>query len=231
LAGMGNLGPRLHIPIRAPRDVIPFLGKGELHWREGFSAHALATTWCASAGLPASVQHMLDGTEAFRGAELVDGFFERETDLRDGLRRASQTDLLAIIRVRGELAVIAVEAKVEESFGELIGNQQTLSDGQRTRLAGLRTLFGVRERDVSALRYQLFHRAAAAVFEAQRYACLNTLLLVQSFSANLTGFDDFSRFASTIGLGVGPPMTVLGPKMLDGVSLYAGWLVDQLPKS
>jgi hypothetical protein len=87
----------------------------------------------------------------------------------------------------------------------------------------------VAERDVSDLRYQLFHRAAAAVFEAQHYACLNALLLVHSFSSRSTGYDDFCAFASSIGVGAGPPMTILGPKTVDGISLYAGWLSDRLP--
>ena len=182
-----------------------------------------------SAGLPTSVQRVLDGTETFSGAELVDGFFERETDLQDGLPRASQTDLLAIIRTRSGLAILAVEAKVEEPFGPLIGDQRQLSEGQKRRLAGLRALLGVPDQDVSRLRYQLFHRSAAAIFEAQRYACRNAFLLVQSFSANLTGYDDFSAFASVIGMGVGPPTTVLGAKMINGISLYASWLTDRLP--
>jgi len=172
---------------------------------------------------------MLGATETFAAAELLDGFFERETDLKDGLRTASQTDLLAIVRIRTGIAVVAVEGKVEESFGPLIGDQQHLSAGQRTRLAGLRALFGVADHDVSDLRYQLFHRAAAAVFEAQRYACPTALLLVHSFSDRSTGYDDFCTFASSIGVGSGPPMTILGPKTVDGISLYAGWLSDRVP--
>jgi hypothetical protein len=226
---MSELGSHLHIPVRVARDIIPFLGKGKLHWREGYSAHALATTWCMKAGLPPSVRRMLDGTEVFAGAELVDGFFERETDLKDGLPRASQTDLLAIIRIQSGLAVLAVEGKVEEPFGQLIGDQRQLSAGQKKRLSGLQALFDVPDRALADLRYQLFHRAAATIFEAQRYACRNALLLVHSFSTNLTGHSDFSAFASAIGLGATAPMTVIGPKAVNGVSLYAGWLTDPVP--
>ena len=113
----------LHLPALAPRDIIPFLAKGEAHWREGKSAHALATTWMAQPGLPPSVCRVLDTSESFAGAELVDGFFERPTDLRDGRRGPSQTDLLAVLRVRGSLAVVAVEGKVEEPFADLSGLQ------------------------------------------------------------------------------------------------------------
>ena len=174
---------------------------------------------------------MLDGTEAFAEAEFIDSFFERETDLQDGLPRASQTDLLAIIRVRSGLAILAVEGKVEEPFGRLIGDQQQLSAGQKKRLAGLQAMLGVQGRDVSALRYQLFHRAAAAVLEAQLYACPKALLLVYSFSPTITGCCDFAAFASSVGLGSGPPMTVLGPNDVRGIALYAGWLTDRLPNT
>ena len=69
----------LHLPALAPRDIIPFLAKGEAHWREGKSAHALATTWMAQPGLPPWVCRVRDTSESFAGAELVDGFFEFES--------------------------------------------------------------------------------------------------------------------------------------------------------
>jgi len=226
---MNRLKSQLYVPLRTPRDAVPFLAKGELHWRKGYSAHAPATTWFGNVGLPSNVQNMLDETATFGGAELIDGFFERKTDLRDGLRGPSQTDLLAIIRIRRGIAVLAVEEKVEESFGNIIGNQESYSEGKKIRPAGLQALLGVQDKDVSRLRYQLFPRAAAAVFEYQRYNCNNAFLLVYSFSAQQTGYDDFCAFARAVGLGDGPPMTTLGPKTIDGVSLYAGWLSDALP--
>lgn len=32
---------RIHLPLLRPEDVIPHLGKGELHWRDGYSAKAV----------------------------------------------------------------------------------------------------------------------------------------------------------------------------------------------
>lgn len=218
--------------MRAPTDVIPHLGKGELHWREGFSAHALASTWFPGAVLPASVRAVLAGHPMFADAVLLDAFLERETDLRDGLGRHSQTDLLALLRLKGGLAVLGVEAKVEESFGGLIGDQSSLSAGQRKRLAGLAELFGVEAGGLSGLRYQLFHRAAATVFEADRYGAATAVLLVQSFSPTLTGFSDFAAFLGAAGVaeGVGPGQ-IVGPKRVLGLDFYAGWLADVLPQS
>ena len=232
--GLISEGTRLNRRLLGPRDIIPLLGKGEAHWKEGYSAHTLTTTWWQHTGLPPSVRSILDSCPAFAGAELVDAFFERKTDLRDGFSTASQTDLLAIVRISGALAVIAVEGKVEESFGPMIGHpkppsEDHLSTNQRSRLMTLQRLLGVTDKDVAALRYQLFHRAAAAVFEAERYACGKALLLVQSFSPSRTGHADFAAFTSAIGLGAAEPGRLLGPLPIGDVQFYAGWLADRLP--
>ncbi len=116
---MQDRTPRYHLPMTAPEDVIPFLAKGETHWREGYSAHALANTWLPAGGFPERVLRALESHPAFAGAALLDAFLERQTDLRDGLRGLSQTDLLALARTSSGLAVIGVEAKVEEAFGEV----------------------------------------------------------------------------------------------------------------
>src|SRR3712207_2694723 len=87
---------RLHLPMRHPEDLIPHLAGREAHWKPGFSAHALATSWFTAGGLPASVRSVLATRPDFASAELVDAFLERKVDLPDG-RRPSQTDLLAIL--------------------------------------------------------------------------------------------------------------------------------------
>jgi hypothetical protein len=56
---------------------------------------------------------------------LVDAILERKTDLRDGVRGRSQTDLLAILGLDRNLAVAAVEGKVDESFGPLLSGRST----------------------------------------------------------------------------------------------------------
>lgn len=222
---------RLHVPARSPRDVIPFLAGGEAHWREGCSAHALATTWMAQPGLPRAVRQLLDTADQFAGAELVDGFFERQTDLGDGRRGPSQTDLLAILRVRGALAVMAVEAKVEESFGDRVGDGSHLSVGRRERLAWLAEFLGIAGQPRAHLRYQLFHRVAAALIEAERHASRSALLLVQSFSPRRTGFEDFSDFAAALGLERPLPGRIAGPKPIRGIDFSVAWLADDLPRA
>ena len=223
---MATRDARLHVPVRGPEDVILHLARGELHWKAGCSAHALATSWFSANGLPAAVKTVLDSCDPFTSSTLLEAFFERETDLRDGLGRGSQTDLLALVRTRGGVAVVAVEGKVEESFGALIGNRAALSPGQQERLRGLCRLFEVDEAHLGPLRYQLLHRAAAAVFEADRYGAKTCMLLVHSFSPHHTGRIDFERFCDSLGLGGSGDMR--GPIDVLGVQLYAAWVADRL---
>ena len=148
---MINQVPRLHVPMLAPTDVIPHLGRGAKHWRKGYSAHSLATTWFRHNGLPPAVKGLLDRHERFRGADLVDAILERKTDLRDGVPGRSQTDLLAILGVGRSLAIVAVEGKVGETFGPLVSEWLTESPNRRKRLTALAGVLGATGREISSL--------------------------------------------------------------------------------
>jgi len=79
----------------------------------------------------------------FVGAELVDAFLERRTELGDGLA-PSQTDVLAIVRLPNELAVMAVEGKVDESFGPLVSDWlQDPPSRKQPRLESLAKTLGI----------------------------------------------------------------------------------------
>jgi len=224
---MANQIARLHVPMLAPTDVINHLAKGARHWREGYSAHALATTWFTHNGLPSAVRNVLETHERFRGAELIDAIFERQTDLGDGLRGPSQTDLLAILGVGSSLAIAAVEGKVDEPFGERVS--EWLTEGtRRTRLNRLTEKLGLGSRDVSMLRYQLLHRTMSAVYEAERYRAPTAVMIVHSFSAKSSGWVDFEAFVGALGLTANRDELV-GPKRAGTVELFLGWASDRLP--
>ena len=125
---------QLHLPIKRPEDVIPYLGSPG-HWRDGRSAKLIAESWFAADGLPEMVRVTLgrcppDQVSRFAGAELVDAFLERCTELGDG-STPSQTDVLAILRLPDEIAVMAIEGKVDESFGPL--TSEWLGEAASTR--------------------------------------------------------------------------------------------------
>lgn len=212
-------------PIRKPEDVIPFLGKGAAHWKEGYSACELARSWVLAKDIPAPVRAVLGDCADYQDAELLEGLVEHKTDL-PGHGAASQTDLLALIKTGVGHAVIAVEGKVEESFDKLVGEWNDGSPNKRERLTALCMVLGLDAASVHGLRYQLLHRAVAAVFEARRYQCAHALLLVHSFSAKHSWFGDFQAFAEALGCPtqIGK---VSGSRLCNGVALRLAWVADR----
>lgn len=216
-----------NVPLRRPEDVIDHLGAGEDHWKRGRSAYELAYSWTDANGIPPTVQAVLDGVPLYRGAQMLDGFFERTVALA-APGAASQTDLMVLAAVEGGLAVIAVEGKASEPFGPLVSEWNTGSTGRLKRLGALCATFGLDPAAVGALRYQLFHRVASAVYEAQRYRSRHALFLVHSFADIVSGnFDDYARFAAAIGLGPVARNAVSAPRDCDGVELRFAWVADR----
>jgi hypothetical protein len=212
-------------PIKRPEDVRAYLADPDLHWREGYSAFELATSWIGAGGIPPRVASVLATTDAYRDAEVVEGLFERQVDLRTP-GRASQTDLLAFLRVADGYAVAAVEGKVAESFGPLV-RDWNVSSGKQRRLESLCELLGINPTDAGPLRYQLFHRTASAVFEAQRYGAERALMLVHSFSRDAASLKDFIVFANALGLDGAEADTVTSAREVGGVELQLAWVSDE----
>jgi hypothetical protein len=221
--------PRIHVPLLKPEDVIPHLGK-PTHWKEGRSAKAVAESWFAANDIPTAVRAVLEQAEEYRGAELIDAGLERCVDLGDG-QRPTQTDLMAVLGVGDELAVLAVEAKVDESFGPTVDEWLVgASEAKHRRLAYLTGLFDLDPAACGPLRYQFLHRTASAVLEARRYRAKRAVMLVQSFCPKASGFQDYAAFVEGLGVIAGT-CTVSEPVAAGGGSLRFGWVADDLPNS
>ena len=74
--------------------------------------------------------------------------------------------------------------------------------------------------------YQLLHRTASAIYEAQRYKCDTALMLVHSFSQRQTSFEDFQSFAHAMGMPISEPGLISAAKTCEGVQVYLGWVAD-----
>lgn len=221
---------RIAVPLLTPEDVIPHLGK-PTHWKQGRSAKAVADSWFQANDLPPRVRAVLDQAPELKGAELVDAWLERCTDLGDRRGSASQTDLLAVLGVGIELAVMAVEAKVTESFGPLVSEWiGEGGEGKEDRLQRLCDLLGFDRAEVGDLRYQLFHRTAAAILEARRYRASKAVLMVHSFCADATGLTDFVKFFGRMGVRSCGRGALSEPMPVGGVTLWAGWTADECPQ-
>jgi hypothetical protein len=153
-------------------------------------------------------------------------FFERHTRL-DEYGRDSQTDLLAVLQIRTGVAILAIEAKVDETFGQLVRDWNDGSEGKKRRLAGLVGRLGLDNKDVGPLRYQLLHRTVATLLEAHLHRATEAALVVQSFCPRHTGFDDFRLFAAALGIPDVERPKLSAPVALDGVRLRLGWAEDR----
>lgn len=114
---------------------------------------------------------------------------------------ASQNDVFMLCRTSDGTAVVMVEGKVNESFDKTVGDWLGAppSPGKKTRIEALCAMFGVNEDECLNLRYQLFHRCASAIIEANRFCATYAVMLVHSFSQEHRWFEDFEAFAKAIG--------------------------------
>lgn len=217
-------------PITKPEDVIPFLGKGPLHWKKGRSAFETAQSWFAAAGLPPAIQAIFDAEPDLAGLRLLRAFFERQTQLDDTGRGPSQTDVLAVLEARDGVVVAGIEAKVDETFGPLVLDWMDGSPAKKRRLSRLSSELGISEVVAYPLRYQLLHRTAAALLEARGHGARLAVMLVQSFSPRTirAGFSDFQAFSRAIGCYVEAPGKLSAPHILTDIQLRLGWTENEL---
>jgi hypothetical protein len=214
------------ITIEKPEDIIPFLGKPDLHWKKEYSAYELAYSWVRADGFPPRVRAALDEVPEFRGANIVQAEFERQTDLRTRGRN-SQTDLMVHVHAPAGDFVIGVEGKVDEAFGETVGVWLQDKNTRHTRLNALCAVLALDPDNVGSLRYQLFHRTVAAIFEAQAYNYRQAVMLVHSFSPTKRWLSDFHAFASALGIADDLDGHISAPIQRGGVTLRLGWVSDQ----
>lgn len=193
---------RIYVPTEKASDWKRLLAKPDLHWKQGYSAMTAATCWdAAGATLPPEIRTTLNASEiaALHNLELLAALPEWETPLPGG-DRPSFTDVMAITRNELGLAVVAVEAKVNEPFGPTVGEKRAwASPGQAHRLAYLESLLDVSNAFAGNVRYQLLHRTASAVLTARQFHAPTAVLLIHSFSSTAKWRDDFEAFCVAMG--------------------------------
>ncbi|MBX3499273.1 MAG: asparaginase [Alphaproteobacteria bacterium] len=211
--------------MRAPIDVKPFLGKPDLHWKVGRSAYELATSWLAADGVPTVVRAVLDQAPEWRSASLNEAAFEKQVELRTR-GAASQTDLMAYMSLADGPGILAIEGKVTETFGQRV-DDTGMSKGQKARAADLCGMLGISIADAGSLRYQLLHRTASAVIEAQRIKARHAMMLVHSFDVGQAGRSDFETFAQKLGVSGAGANRISSSKTIEGVELRLAWVADR----
>jgi len=204
------------IPSDGPDDWRRLLADPVTQWRRGYSAMAAALSWEAAKGVPPEIEALFPDRP-----ELLLAIPEHQVALPGG-GRPSQCDVFALIRIQNETCALAVEAKVNEPFGPTLAEwQNTPSPGKTLRLGSICQILGIND-PAPDLRYQLFHRTAAAVIEAKRFKTDRAAMIVQSFSQDHRWHDDFAGFAAQFGLNI-PPGVSATITLPCGLSLSLGW--------
>lgn len=219
---------RFLVPTLGPSDWRRLLADPQKHWRQGKSAYELAVAWEAARhsarGLPKDVADLLDSNPDLRGAELLLSVPEHQVVLQGG-GHASQTDLWALLRTPAGLVSAAVEGKAGEGFDKPVSvwlQDAKPRSGKPQRLKQLCHLLEITEVQAHRCRYQLLHRTAAAIIEAQRFGITRALLLVQSFVRNPESVADFRRFGEELGAAACENRVVcVGYRA--GVQLWLAW--------
>ena len=208
---------KIYVPTLGPQSWQALLADPEKQWKTGYSARTLAYCWQDAQGLPEEIALLFGGD-----AELLIAIPEHKVSLRDA-GRDSQTDVFALVKSNNRTIAIAVEGKVSESFGPVIRDWYVEpSPGKQQRLAFLCDLIGVPFPPPDDLHYQLFHRTASAILEAERFKTDDAATIVHSFSPENKWFDAYAAFLGLFGLAANPGELV-NKKLRNGRTLHFGW--------
>jgi hypothetical protein len=206
-----------YIPTSGPQSWQTLLADPIKQWRTGYSARTLAHCWEAADGLPPEVAALF-GLDT----ELLIAIPEHKVSLRDA-GRESQTDVFALVKSNNRTIAVAVEGKVNESFGPTIKDWYLdPSSAKQHRLRFLCDLIGVTFPPPDDLHYQLFHRTASAVLEAERFKTDDAAMIVHSFSPENKWFAAYAAFLGLFGLNANTEKLV-SKRLPSGRTLYFGW--------
>ncbi len=189
------------------------------HWRKGRSAYEIAVSWeNAEPDLPDEIKALFDDP-----VDLLIATPEHKTPLPGG-SRPSQTDIIAFVRTNEQICAVAVEGKLDESFGPEVGEWLVnASSGKIERLQYISKKLGLSYPPADAIRYQLLHRTASAIIEAERFNADCAIMIVQSFSQEHAWFDDFSAFLKSLGISSIERGKLYRSEKQSAVPLLLGW--------
>jgi len=214
---------KIYIPASCADDWKQFLAEPDKQWKRGYSARALAYCWHEADGLPSSVQAILSTIPGLRGIGALMIFSEHQVPLPGG-KRASQNDVWVLARAKEGLVSIAVEGKVSEPFGPTIDEWgPDSSPGKTKRLKYLCEQLGISKPIPGDLRYQLLHRTASAMIEADKFQARHAIMLVHSFSQTDEWFEDYETFLSLFGVS-GSIDELVSAGSVAEISLHFAWV-------
>ncbi len=219
---------KIFVPTKDTNNWKEFLAEPEKQWKVGYSARTLANCWeDANGEFPSCIQKVFSSYKSMIGdIKPLLIFPEYKVNLPGG-NRASQTDVFVLAKNNDQLFTIAVEGKVSESFGPTLEEWlHNSSDGKKERINYIKSLLNLNSDLNPELRYQLFHRTASALIEAEKYNAKNAMLLIHSFSEENKWFEDYQNFTALFGqFG---EMNKLYSCQLNNLNLFFCWVQGDL---
>jgi len=215
------------IPARSPEDWKLLLAQPDKHWKTGYSAKALAHCWYTAQGFPDSVLKIFksSGIKTFQNIKMLVALPEYKVSLPPVGGRPSQSDIFVLAKGDGKLVSIAVEGKALEGFGETIDEWSTdKSSGKETRLNYLLNLLSLNNSAIGKCKYQLLHRTASAIIEAQKFNAQAALMLVHAFSDDPKAFSDYQQFLNLFDIINSLEDSLVFAKKINGLDLYFAWV-------
>lgn len=214
---------KIYKPSAGPGDWKALLADPEKHWARGYSARTLAHCWEDTQGFPPEVETVLGQTHSLKGIHPLLIFPEWKVPLPGG-STSSQNDVWILAKCDSDLVSIAVEGKVEEPFDKVVGEWKAqASKGKLKRLSYIAKILGLSEPIPDNIFYQLLHRTASAVIEAERFGTAQAVMLVHSFSTSNRWFEEYKAFVGLFGViaEVGRLATVCAK---DNMPLHLAWV-------
>jgi hypothetical protein len=223
--------------------------QGNRQWRDGKSAKELAKAWCGRGSVPAvpiELQELLSTHPDIDGAVIFEVTPERKVRFDNIQGEPRNTDLVCIAERANQRVAISIEAKADETFGELVSKVlKTPKPSRRPeRVEKLcLALFGCQPDDLPGfgeLRYQLLHGVAAAIAYAVEVKASRALFVVHEFVNQYTKTEqnerDFNKFlnllapdAVSLGQRLYGPVYVPGNKHIPGdIPLYLGKILTEI---
>jgi len=213
----------IYKPTQEAGDWKQLLADPEKQWKTGFSARTIAHCWEQARGFPRGVKTALNKPHGpFTAIEPLLMFPEHQVPLPGG-KAPSQCDIWILAKDDRDLVSIAVEGKVSETFGPTL--KDWLVDASPGKMERLQFLQSKLELDdiPDSTPYQLLHRTAAAILEAERFETRHAVLLVHSFSKENPHFPEFKKFLDLFSLTavVNETRTT---RLSSGLNLHFSWV-------
>jgi len=225
----------LHIETQGVSCWRARLANPATQWERGYSALETAVSWetaaKSSSGLPKPIETLLLNF-GYASPELLLAVAEHKVPLA-GKGNDSQCDVWALIKTSIGTLSLSVEAKAKEPFGD--GNKTLdvwLKEGADAKNRQLRwgnvkeNLPQVDGDDYSQVPYQLLHRCATAVIEANRFGLQHAIFIVQAFESPDKNFLMYSRLCQAMGINA--QRGQMSGVKVGNISLSVGW-ADCLP--